>query len=177
MLLQLDIGLFQFRLLRFQARLRIEQHPALLFQFLVRAAQLLALRLQFLRLLLRLLQQFLQALAIARGADRLADRFPCPLQQYQRLGVWLLRKTDFQHGNDIIVSAGRRDQHGGGRGLPHAGTIGQIGRRHRTDADNAPFGDGDADQTIVWTGRADNVRALGHPDAGDPAIGRAVIDE
>ena len=177
LLLQFDIGLFQFHLLRFQPRLRIEQHPALLFQFLVRAAQLFALRLQFFRLLLRFLQQFLQALTIARGADGLANRFSCPLQQDQRLRVRLLRKADLQHGNDIIVGASGRNQHGGGRGLTQAGAIGQVGCWNWADADNAPLGDGNADQSIIRTGRTDDVRALGHPDARNPAVGRSVIDE
>ena len=177
LLLQLDIGLLQFGLLGFQPRLRIQQHPALFLQLLVSAAQFLALRLKLLGLLLRFFQQFLQPLAIARRPDRLADPLARSLQQDQCLLVGLLRKADLQHRDDIIVGAGGGDQHGGGRGMAHRRPVAQIGRRHRPDAHDPVFGDRNADQPVVGSGRADDVRALGHADAGDLAIGGAIVHE
>ena len=111
LLLELRVGLLEFRLLRLQLRLRLPQRPALLLELLVADAQFLLLRLQLFGLPLRLLQQLLEPLPILRGAHRHARSIRIRASSSSRLRrIDGAEESEFDHGMDDAVDAGRRDE-------------------------------------------------------------------
>ena len=75
LLLQLRVGLFQLRLLLFEATVRFLERSGLFFEFFVGDPEFLALHLQLLGLPLSLLQEFLKPGPVLSRSDRHGDRF------------------------------------------------------------------------------------------------------
>ncbi|MNN43327.1 hypothetical protein D3C81_1575570 [compost metagenome] len=170
MLLQLDVGLFEFRLLGFQPRLGVHQRAAALLQFLVGDAQLLLLDLQFLALALGLAEQVLQPAPVAGGAQRHTDRFADAVEQFHHIGSPAPGRDEaqFDHADDLALGRQRRGHDLGGARAAQCGGHRQIVGRQPAHGDHAVLGHGLSGQRLAGRQRGRRAVRIGQCPGGQP---------
>ncbi|CAB3760892.1 hypothetical protein LMG29739_03488 [Paraburkholderia solisilvae] len=119
--LELHIGLFEFSLLRFEPRLRVDECAAAFFESFIRYAQLFLLHLQFLVELLGLGERILQTLAIQGGLDKVAHAVRHQLQEFLIARGRRPHETQLDNTVDRAVVFDRLHDHAGRRACAGAG--------------------------------------------------------
>ena len=126
LLFQLGVGLFQFRLLLFEAAVRFLQRPALFLEFFVGDAEFLTLHLQLFGLPLGLLQEILKASPVSGRPDGDGDRFRHAIDKLPVGFRHASKESEFQNAVDASIDGQRRD-HQVARGTPsQSGADGEI---------------------------------------------------
>ncbi|MNJ38136.1 hypothetical protein D3C77_329770 [compost metagenome] len=148
---QLLVGLFEFGLLSLKVRLRLFEHPRLLFELFVGGFQLFLLYLQLFVELLGFGQHFLQALAVTRtfngGAEVVSD-------QFQQLDIAVgqgSQETQFDHPVDLPIVTGRHHQHTARQPFTEPGTDFEVVLGHLIKTQQTPLAQGLAKYAFVRT--------------------------
>src|SRR4030095_7146931 len=164
------VRLFQFVLLKLQARLRFLEGAALLFQPRVGRAQLFALRLKLLRLTLRFFEQFLQAEAVLRRTHRHPDGLRNAFEQFGVRGACLLGTSEFQYRVDGAIRHHRRNQEMPWPALSQTRTEIQITFRHVMNEESASILDSLSKKSVS------RPEEFWRPGAGRRRIGAATAE-